>query len=189
MKKTFKTLAIALMVSTLGFSQEEGDKDKKFQFDLSGEFMFTQDFQNVGIELEIISNNEDSDKPIKTATAFLGYSMMDYSTPVGSATGNGYTFWLGSKTYFNKENAKGFYIGNNFNFGAVWFDENGVDGRFSYLSLFSPELGYKFKFGNLIVEPIIGTAWNIEIKGQGFIDNKYVDNWQHRGALRIGYSF
>lgn len=116
--------------------------------------------------------------------------------------GNGWGAELGSRTYFRKTNHRGFYYSNYLMSGKLKFESNnfydtseyGGDGKFygeyQYLSFFSPELGFKFLISKRVaIDFHIGTAWLIEIKGKGDVDNRAFDNWIFKGGLSIGYNF
>ena len=116
--------------------------------------------------------------------------------------GKGWGAEIGSKTYFNKNAFKGFYMANYITGGTIEFDKENIydtsifggDGKFygtyRYLSIFSPEIGYKFLIANTVAVNLhIGTSWLIEFKGKGDVDNKSFDNWVPRAWIAIGYNF
>lgn len=121
---------------------------------------------------------------------------------VKDVDGKGWGAEIGSRMYFNKNDYKGFYFGNYITGGTIEFDENNIydtsvfggDGKFygtyRYISLFSPEIGFKFLIANTVAINLhVGTSWLIEFKGKGDVDNKSFDNWVPRAGIAIGYNF
>jgi len=116
--------------------------------------------------------------------------------------GFGWSIQYGSKSYFNKEEYKGFYYANYLNYGRIEFDETihlsgflggttNFKGAYSYFSLFSPEIGYKFLLldNRFTFDLHVGTAWMLEIKGKGDVDNRSFDNWVFKVGIALGYRF
>ena len=64
-----------------------------------------------------------------------------------------------------------------------------IDGKFKYISIVNSSLGYKFFINRIIIEPTVSVRYNIEIKGEKFIDNRDIDNFLFNAGLKIGYSF
>lgn len=126
--------------------------------------------------------------------AQFSYAMSNLDRPVvfvPSIDGQGAQIDLGNRTYFNKQDWKGFYMQNSASIGAVWFKEAFFSGRYAYWSLFNPDLGYKLQLGNFVIDPAIGFIWKWEFKGSATndVDNKMFDNFNPRVGLKIGYTF
>lgn len=197
MKKIF-TLA-AIVATTLSFAQvnpQEGvqtdsGNDEKNRV-ISANFTFSDPSQ-AGLYFETpgFSKNRDN----VSAIVHLSYGMMDLDVPViDDITGSGFVIEIGSRQYYSKSKRyEGFYTGNYLSYGNISFDEDtdfgNFDGKYSYFSFFSPELGYKMKFGSFVIDPFLGIMWKIEVKGKGDVDNNYVDEWAPRAGLKIGFSF
>ncbi|OIQ16963.1 MAG: hypothetical protein BM557_09475 [Flavobacterium sp. MedPE-SWcel] len=136
---------------------------------------------------------KDSNKSSSTLNLSLG--AMLYEVGNYEFIGGGYIVEVGNRTYYGKqgEQFKGFYSANSLSYGSIEFDDTDagakIDGTYSYFSFFSPEIGYKIRLGNFVIDPFIGAQWKIEIKGKGDIDNHNVDEWAFRGGLKIGYKF
>jgi len=113
--------------------------------------------------------------------------------------GFGWSIQYGSKSYFSKEEYKGFYYANYLGYGRIEFDETiyliggtaNFKGTYSYFSLFSPEIGWKFLLldDRFTFDLHVGTAWMIEIKGKGDLDNRSFDNWVFKVGIALGYRF
>jgi len=116
--------------------------------------------------------------------------------------GFGWSIQYGSKSYFSKEEYKGFYYAGYLNYGRIEFDETihligllggttNFKGTYSYFSFFSPEVGYKFLLldNRFTFDLHVGTAWMIEFKGKGDIDNKWFDTSVFRAGIALGYRF
>lgn len=120
----------------------------------------------------------------------------DLSYGSESISGTGFGVEWGRKRFFNKQETKGFYFGSRIMAGSIYFDgyisslSKFFEGRYSYLSFLAPDLGYKLLIAEKIsVDLHLGTAWLIEIKGKGDVDNKDFNNWVFRGGLLVGYRF
>jgi len=105
--------------------------------------------------------------------------------------GKGWSIQYGSKSYFNKHEHKGFYFANYTMYGSIKFDDKGFSGTYSYISIFTPELGYKFFLldDKFTFDLHLGISWMIEFKGKGDVDNKSFDNWVPKLGLALGYRF
>lgn len=150
--------------------------------------------------------NEDNKAPFKTSNIIsLSSSQGTLSSSsflMSDVDGSGYNFSTKSRTYFNRKAHKGFYMAGGMMFGRLVFDQENIydtsvlggDGKFygkyRYLSLFNPEVGVKFEIAKTVsVDLNLGTAWLIEIEGEGDVDNHMFDNWATTGGLSIGYVF
>lgn len=154
-------------------------------------------------EENFIKNKEG--KFLKTQEFKLRYggNTLIFDNPgIANIPGKGFEGELGQRIYFNKNDYKGFYLYSSLLFGNIKYDENNIYdtsiyggdgkffGRYRYFSFFTPELGFKFLIAEKIAISLsLGTAWLIEYKGDGDIDNKWFDNWVVKGGLRIGYKF
>lgn len=184
MKKIFTLIAFA--ASGLIFAQTN-DSIQKHTVSLNG--MYSEPGQ-IGLSYEYYKYYSSSSK--KAFVANLSYGVMNYDAGVVDVDGSGFVIELGGRNYFD-ESYKGFYTSNYLSYGSIEFDEDTLFGKFegtySYFSFFSPEIGYKIKFGNISIDPYIGAMWKIEVKGKGDVDNINTDEWVMRGGLRIGYNF
>jgi|GEM_PF-439698 len=152
----------------------------------------------VGLSIEFLGSkktkamNDKSFSFYSSKIVNLSYGMMDYDVPGADIDGKGFVVELGPRTYFLGRNS-GPYLGNYVSYGRFTFDDDfgggNDDGTYSYISLFSPEAGFKAKLGPVAIDPFIGIMWKIEIKGEGYIDNRNVDEWVPRIGLKIGYEF
>ncbi len=161
---------------------------------------------NLGLTYEYSSGNSIIFRKLKTTGVLKLYYMQGTLTSSSSyikdIDGNGWGVEIGGKTFFNKHHYRGFYFANYLLFGSIEFDaENVYDtsifggdgkfyGKYKYFSFFSPEVGFKFLIAKTIAVNLhVGTAWLIEFKGKGDVDNKAFDNWVPRLGLSIGYQF
>ncbi|WP_130736906.1 autotransporter domain-containing protein [Flavobacterium sp. J27] len=150
-------------------------------------------FTQVGLSLER-GRLKENNKQFVSHVINLGINNYDYKVDNLKVTGTGFVIESGLRTYINNDKTnKNFYVGNFFSYGNLKFDENFLfgkfEGTFSYFSLFSPEIGYKIKAKNFVIDPFAGIQWQWQIKGKGDIDNVNVNNWQPRIGIRIGYQF
>ncbi|RZJ72172.1 hypothetical protein [Flavobacterium sp.] len=169
--------------------------DKKVTVSAFGSF---PELNQVGLSVEFLGNkktkamNDKSFSFYSSKIVNVAYGMMEYDIPGGEIDGKGFVVEIGQRTYFLGKNS-GPYLGNYLSYGRISFDDDfgpgADDGTYSYFSLFSPELGYKIKAGPVAIDPFIGVMWKLEIKGEGYIDNKNVDEWVPRIGLKIGYEF
>lgn len=108
-----------------------------------------------------------------------------------SITATGYEFGLGNRTYLSKLKNSGFYAENFLTYGEVKFDDVLLKGKYSYISIVNPDLGYKVKIAKVInFELNAGFTWKWEmLKGQGDVDNKMFDNLVPKIGLKVGYIF
>lgn len=191
MKKFYITFC--LIAGIAGYSQEETQKPTSEKATTVSVFYSGPELSQIGVSVEFgdIQNNTNK-KYFSANVANLSYGTMDYEVSGFDFTGNGFVAEIGSKTYYCKEN-KGLYSSNFLSYGNIRFDETVLatkfKGTYSYFSFFSPEVGYKFKTGNLAIDPFVGIMWKLEIKGKGDIDNKNVEEWTPRVGVRIGYQF
>jgi hypothetical protein len=199
MKKVF--FFSALLAFTTGFAQDKttttvtstmtSTRDKALTLSVYGSFI---DLNQVGLSLEFLGSSDTSTMNSKTHSWYsskvvdAAYGMMRYEAGGGHTDGNGFVVDLGSRMYFGTANSA-LYFANYLSYGNIKFTENGADGTYSYFSFFSPELGYKIKAGNFAIDPFAGIMWKLEIKGQGGIDNKNVNEWTPRVGIKLGYQF
>lgn len=147
---------------------------------------------DIGITYERFLNSDGKDKTSYLFSA--GASAMQYKVQGYEFNGSGFYVATGSRGYFNKNENYGFYLENYLTYSAVTFDDNDgfavLTGKYSYISLFNPNAGYKLKIGKYIsVNPYAGMNWKWEFKGTEDIDNKEVDNLVFRFGLGLGYNF
>jgi hypothetical protein len=160
---------------------------------------------NLGLIYEYSKNNREEARSKKSYIFKIHYisSTLEFNnSPIKDINGHGVGVEFGHKTYYNKSEHKGFYSASYITAGTVKFDEKNIytngtsgantdfDGSYNYLSLFSPEFGYKLLLGNKIaVDFHFGTSWLIEFKSKGDVDNRAFDNWTLNGGISIGYNF
>lgn len=200
-------LSICLLLSLIANAQNQSTDSKKknvISLELSSNVG-----GNFGLAFEIMKNEDDAFKLSETLHESRIYKLMYSAGTLGSNSiyvndivGTGYSAEFGERIYFNKSDIKGFFFSNYFLFGNLEFDEDNAYntdvitgdgnfyGKYKYLSLFAPEVGFKFLIAKTIAINLhVGTSWIIEIKGKGDIDNHMFDNWVTRAGLSIGYSF
>ncbi|WP_417350296.1 hypothetical protein [Flavobacterium alkalisoli] len=190
MKKIF-TLA-AIVATAFTFAQDN-DASGKYN-NLSLNFMASEPHQGgLSYETNFLTSKHGSEG--RTNVLNISVGTMSYDVEFLSIDGTGFVAELGGRQYYGKNKAefKGLYSSNYLSYGNISFDEDTMfgkfDGTYSYFSFFSPEIGYKFAFGNFTLDPFVGAIWKIEIKGQGDVDNVNVDEWAFRGGLKLGYKF
>ncbi len=200
---------IALLLTTLfavsfANAQEENKEMDVLYAELSGSVG-----GNIGLTYEYTKKDGGSSilfPKLKESLVFKAHysvTTLENSNPfIKDVDGKGWGVEIGSRTYFNKNDYKGFYFGNYITGGTIEFDEQNIydtavfggDGKFygtyRYLSFFSPEIGFKFLIANTVAINLhVGTSWLIELKGKGDVDNKSFDNWVPRAGIAIGYNF
>ena len=190
--KKFYTIA-AIVATTFLYAQETETEEKVKSNTLSVHGSYGEPGQ-IGLSYELydagFSRNDG-------AVINLSYGFMSLDTDGGieNISGTGFVIELGNRSYWNDtKDSFGFYTANYLSYGNIKFDENidpfgTFEGTYSYFSFFSPEVGYKIKAGNFVIDPFIGGMWKIEIKGKGDVDNNYIDEWAMRAGLKLGYNF
>lgn len=172
--------------------------DKKVTVSAFGSF---PELNQVGLSVEFLGNQKTKSMDAKSFSFYsskivnVAYGMMKYDVNafgIDDIDGQGFVVELGQRTYFLGKNS-GPYLGNFLSYGRISYDDDipflGDDGTYSYFSFFSPEAGFKIKAGPVAIDPFVGIMWKLEIKGQGYIDNKNVEEWVPRVGLKIGYEF
>ena len=172
--------------------------DKKVTVSAFGSF---PELNQAGLSVEFLGNTKTKAMDSKSFSFYsskvvnVAYGMMDYDVNVPGVDdleGKGFVVELGQRTYFLGKNS-GPYLGNFLSYGRIQFDEDlglaGDEGTYSYFSFFSPEAGFKMKAGPVAIDPFVGIMWKLEIKGEGYIDNRNVEEWVPRIGLKIGYEF
>lgn len=190
MKKIF-TLA-ALAFSFAAFSQTNDSTKSTAKNTISAHLMASNPAQlGISYEREGVYGEDKG----RSWVMNLSYAGNTYEVEGYEFDGTGFVAEIGSRNYVggNKNEYRGLYYADYLSYGSIKYDETFLlgefEGTYSYFSFFSPELGYKFKFGNFVVDPYVGAQWKIEIKGKGDVDNNYTDEWAFRGGLKIGYAF
>lgn len=103
---------------------------------------------------------------------------------------SGYLLEIGFKNYFSKRKPyRGFYYSNSLSYGSFEYEEGDVYGKYSYISFFTPKIGCKIMLGSFALDPYVGVMWRLEIKGKGFVDNRYTNEWMPELGLRLGWRF
>ena len=181
--KKISTLVL-LFICVIGFAQEDV---KKSSITVSPYYLWSEPSQ-FGLSFELNYLGTPGLEGISSVLN-VGYGTMTYEVSGFETDGDGYVIEFGSRGYFNKKD-DGVYTQNTLSYGNIKFEESGQKGTYSYFSFFSPNVGYKFKFGNnLSIDPSVGVQWVIQMKGSGFIDNKNVDEWAGRFGIKVGYTF
>lgn len=110
-----------------------------------------------------------------------------------SGTGNGQSIAFGTRTYYLKNKPHwGLFSGNEIKYSSIKFSKDSYKGRYSYFSVFNPEIGYRFAFGkqrNIALELFGGVEWAIEVKGKGDVDNKDFSNWKPKVGIALNFCF
>jgi len=198
-----KKLFFMLMVCSIGFSQETNDNEQKRKTTLSAE-LSSYVGASIGLTFEVKEKNKGLFPKTTQSSIYKFYyisSTLESDNPfVVDINGNGYGLEIGARTYFNELENKGFFIGGHIGSGNIKFEEKNVnlssstpvdfEGTYAYLTLFAPEVGYKFVISEKFAVSLHGgVAWLIEAKGKGDVDNKSFDNWVGRAGLSLGYNF
>ena len=185
------SIITALLFSTFFYGQEgEKPRTKTLSVELAASLG-----GNIGLSYEDSPKQNKYFKGLTTTKVariyYIGDNLESDSAFIDDIPGNGIGISLGQRNYFN-ETAKGFYFGGNFGTESIKYKESkyNFEGTYTYITLFSPEIGYKFLIAKKIaVNFHAGTSWLIEYKGKGDIDNKDFDNWIFRAGLSVGYAF
>lgn len=187
--KTFFFVTLTFL-GFLGFSQNKSETNLGVKL-TSGQIAF------FGIQAEHTLKKESM--YLNNLLFSLGTNGIELKTDYGKVIGVGFEVAVGERTYFEKKKieTKGFFIENFFSYGQIYFDKKfnidggsfRFDGKYQYISILNPSIGYKFKYKKLIIEPVISSKYNIEIKGKGSIDNRDIDNTLFSGGLRLAYIF
>lgn len=191
-----KYIGMLLLLPCVAIAQDAGPYSKTFST-----YYSASSPSAIGISFEIAHPAKDSlgDNAYKSAFVNLGLAMMTYEVNDFAIDGKGFVVELGSRGYFNKEQ-RDLYIENMIGYSSVTFDKhfpaNAIadaahfKGRYSYVSLIAPAVGYKIIFGGgFSLDPSIGFNWKWEIKGEGDIDNKNTNNFVLKAGVKLGYSF
>jgi hypothetical protein len=194
---------LLLLIATISFSQEKDDKKSENELNvLSLEFSAGVGL-NVGFVHESKDDDDDDDKKNKSNILKVyssGVRLSSSDSAVQDVDGMGYGIEIGSRYYLGKKEYQGLHLSSYLIYGRYSFEESNIsnvadftipfDGKYEYLSFFSPEIGYKFLIGeHFAVNLHAGTAWLIEINSRGDVDNHAFDNWVGRFGLALGYNF
>jgi hypothetical protein len=198
------TLLLGLLISTtICFAQENKNESKKKDLNvISLEFSAGVGL-NAGFVHESSDDDDDDDKNNETSILKVyssGVRLSSSNSDVKDVDGIGYGIELGSRFYLGKKEYQGLHITTSLIYGRYNFKESNIsnvagvsipfEGKYEYLSFFSPEVGYKFLLGeHFAINLHAGTAWLIEINSRGDVDNHAFDNWVGRFGLALGYSF
>lgn len=199
-----KRILLSLLVASGLFATAQETAQKQ-DFEIISVEVGTSVGKQIGIvwEFESWLHKKESDyKKFKSSQVVKLFYTADVlkstNAMVKDVDGKGFAIELGSRTYYNKEGYKGFYSGNYLMGGSMQFENSNYatvgdakfSGTYTYFSFFSPEVGFKFNLSKkLVLDLHLGTAWLIEIKGKGDVDNRHFDNWLFRTGLALGYSF
>ncbi|HUH51142.1 MAG TPA: hypothetical protein VLZ11_03500 [Flavobacterium sp.] len=195
-------LSLLMLSGVCASAQETAQKQ---DFDIIYVEAGTSAGKQIGVVWEFESwlhkKSSDYDKHKRSQVVKLFYSadvLKSTNQFVNDVDGKGFAIELGSRSYFNKEGYKGLYYGNYLMGGSMQFENSNYattgdakfSGTYTYFSFFSPEVGFKFNLSKkLVLDLHIGTAWLIEFKGKGDLDNRYFDNWLFRTGVALGYNF
>lgn len=137
-------------------------------------------------------------KIINSVLLSANINSLKIKTDFGRVTGTGFEVGIGARKYILKENkSKGLFIDANVNYGAIKFDEKlkygmvtfDAKGKYRYISLVNASIGYKFLYKNFVAEPSISGRYNVELKGEDFVDNKDIDNLLFNVGFKLAYQF
>ncbi len=189
-----KKLILLLLIPVLSFAQDEPATEKS-TFDEEGTtiglYLLASDPGQFGVSYEQFYTDDKGF--VNSALANVGYSALTLDYGMFEVTGEGTVIELGSRRFFKKNRFYGFYSESFISYGTIKFDKEPValgvfSGRYSYISLINPNLGYKIRLGKKFsFEPSVGFNWKWEIKGKGDVDNKNIDNFVPRIGVKIAY--
>lgn len=188
MKKITILFAMAAIVAIPSFSQETTETtDGNYNYMAGGGNM------GDGLGAYVLFENNWADD--KNSTLYLKIaSQAKYpNITIGGheISPEGFSSALGYRSYFSKTKMyRGLFFANEWKYSRVKYKDSRFSGRYSYLSFFAPELGWKIMFGKrkkLGLEIAGGVEWAIEIKGKGDVDNKNFDNWKPKASIGLGY--
>jgi hypothetical protein len=188
MKKIILALFIMLTVSV--FAQRKNT--------ISG-FLNSGFGDQIGISYELQKETKflglNTSQVINLTKGYIDLYYINY--PELREFGSGFIGEFGYKVFFNKDRFSRWYIQNSVSTGYIKFkgsnyfknEKYDYDSTFSYFSIFQPEIGYRINIWKFSIDPAIGWQWNIELKSQGGLDNKTIDNTFVKVGLKVGYSF
>lgn len=120
----------------------------------------------------------------------LGYSQNTKTLPgLYDIQGNAFIGSYGVKLYLNKNKVWGWNIQNSIEAATYKYDDPNYSGKYSYVSLVNPEIGYKVKMKNFVLEPQLGFSWAYELDDKGDVNNDDFDDVMPKLGLRAGYMF
>lgn len=183
MKKFILLLAAVTTISSI-YAQDK-QESKKFKNNLSASVLIS-DPSGFGINYEYGFKNE---KDKYTSYLFsLSSSTSTLTLFNKEITGSGFIIATGNRNYF-KEFSK-WYVDNQLIHSQTNFIENGFKGKYTYWSLFNPEIGYKFIIAkSFTIEAGAGFIWKWEVNTKTDLDNKDFDNLVAKVTLKAGYRF
>jgi hypothetical protein len=184
-------LLLAVGITSQVFSQEKAVEPKRVLEDkyTVGLGLTSSDPALFGVLLEIKKQSKvfklNSSDVFEIAIGATGVTIGNTEI-----TGGGFVFRSSTRYFLKKESWKGFYLQSGFEGGTIKFSNVNYSGSYKYLSLFNPDLGFKWQVSKRFsIDPAIGFMWKIEIKGSGDVDNTSFDNVVPKIGLKIGYSF
>lgn len=208
MKKIILCVITIIILSINAIAQETQLPEKKKEIVVSFYLNFS-DPGNFGLSGEyelretklfgFIGKEEKFKNSILLNVSVAASSLSNENPDVENIYGSGIQIDLGFRNYLKANQMKGFYFENFLSWGNVNFDEDifylddkvgHFDGKYSFVSLINPDLGYKLKVAKILnLELNAGFTWKWEIKGQGDIDNKMFDNLVPKIGCRLGWIF
>ena len=131
-------------------------------------------------------------KPESTKIINFSSNAMTYKVGNYSVSGSGATISFGNREYFSIASNKSWYFENFLTYSYTDFKDDTINfkGTYSYFSMINPNFGYKaFLSNNITLEPYLGFNWKWEIKNDGDIDNRNIDNLVIKAGLKVGLNF
>lgn len=183
-----KIMLLIAMVSGSAFAQEKS----KDLVSLSANYNYSEP-TIYGVSFEFDKGSKP-DQRLSSWILNIGYGQLELDERFLNTTGEGFVVELGTRNYFKKGVREGFYAENFISHGQINFEEiinnEKLDGKYSYWSIFNPNVGYKINLTkNLSLDPSVGFNWKWEVKGKGIIDNTYYDNFVFKAGVKLGYNF
>lgn len=187
MKKSY--LLIVLFFAALTTNAQEEKEELKTDTikvaNISAQAFLANDYTNYGLQLE--SGCKSLTEIYKTRVLSFSYGDIEYSEGI---KGNGFNIRSGSRAYMQSL-LPGLFFTYNFAYGRYTFDTDvageNFEGKYEYISPFSPEFGYKVQVWKITAEAFVGTTWRIEIVGARDVDNRQMQNWGNYFGFRLGY--
>lgn len=198
-----KLISTILISTAFAFGQETDNASKTKDLNVISLEVSAGVGLNAGFVNEL-QDDEDDDVSENKSNILKVYSsgvrLSSSNNDVQDVDGIGYGIEIGSRYYLGKKKYQGLHLTTYLIYGRYSFEESNIsnvagitipfDGKYEYLSFFSPEIGYKFLLGeHFAVNFHGGVSWLIEINSRGDVDNHAFDNWVPRFGLGLGYNF
>jgi hypothetical protein len=197
MKKMKKIIYLLIAIPMVAFAQEKKEEKTetlKIKNHTLSLFLNVADPTGFGLNYEGTASTGVFKEHYNSRSIYINAAAtsVDAGPFKKSITASGFEFGFGNRTYLSKLKNSGFYAENFwFTYGEVKFDDVLIKGKYSYISIVNPDLGYKVKIAKVInLELNAGFTWKWEmLKGQGDVDNKMFDNLVPKVGLKVGYIF